>query len=61
MTINPRWEQQIQVNRAEYNSMVHDLCSPISRDLCPIVQRMEHMVVELSKLSDQNQGTYVYA
>ena len=56
MTVNPRWDQQIKVNRVEYDSMMQALCSPISKDLCPIILRLEHTVAELSKLSDQNQG-----
>ena len=56
MTVNPRWDQQIQVNRVEYDSMMQALCKPISKDLCPIILRLEHTVTELSKLSDQNQG-----
>lgn len=54
--MNPRWDQQIKVNRVEYDSMMQGLCSPISKDLCPIILRLEHTVAELSKLSDQNQG-----
>ena len=36
--------------------MMQALCKPISKDLCPIILRLEHTVTELSKLSDQNQG-----
>ena len=54
--MNPRWDQQIKVNRVEYDSMMQALCNPISKDLCPIILRLEHTVTELSKLSDQNQG-----
>jgi hypothetical protein len=56
MTVNPRWDQQIKVNRVEYDSMRQALCKPITKDLCPIILRLEHTVTELSKLSDQNQG-----
>ena len=54
--MNPRWDEQIKVNRVEYDSMMQALCKPISKDLCPIILRLEHTVTELSKLSDQSQG-----
>ena len=42
--MNPKWEQQLKVNRSEYDEVMASLSLPLSSDLCKAVVRMEHTV-----------------
>lgn len=56
MTVNPKWEHRLGLNRGEYNNLLTSLTSPIARELCTAVMKMEHTVAELSRLSSSAQG-----
>ena len=42
--MSPKWEQQLTVNRSEYNELAASLSLPLSLDFCKAVVRMEHAV-----------------
>ena len=56
MTIEPRWEQELSVNRMEYDDLLSSLSSAVSPELCQLVMKMENTVSELSKLAAQSPG-----
>ena len=60
MTIEPRWEQELNVNRMEYDDLLSSLSSAVSPELCQLVMKMENTVSELSKLAAQSPGKSMY-
>ncbi|XP_019863365.1 PREDICTED: ectopic P granules protein 5 homolog, partial [Amphimedon queenslandica] len=54
LTPHPHWEQRVPQNRQEHQELLSALSCPVSFDLCKAVARTEHVVGELSKLSESN-------
>ncbi|XP_019856290.1 PREDICTED: ectopic P granules protein 5 homolog [Amphimedon queenslandica] len=54
LTPHPHWEQRVPQNRQEHKELLSALSCPVSFDLCKAVARTEHVVGELSKLSESN-------
>ncbi len=56
MTVQPRVEQDLNVNRSEYSDMVSSLSSPVVPELCQLVMKLENTVAELAKIAAENPG-----
>ncbi len=57
MTVQPRVEQDLRVNRSEYGDMVSSLSSPVVPELCQLVMKLENTVAELANIAAENPGT----
>ncbi len=57
MTVQPRVEQDLRVNRSEYGDMVTSLSSPVVPELCQLVMKLENTVAELANIAAENPGT----
>ncbi len=58
MTVQPRVEQDLNVNRSEYSDMVSSLSSPVVPELCQLVMKLENTVAELAKIAAENPGVW---
>ncbi len=44
MTVHPKWDQRLKMNRNEYKELLTTLTKPTSPQLCKAVMRIEHTV-----------------